>query len=196
MDRHTQFERKTAETRIAGELRLDGAGNCDIRTGVAFFDHMLGAAAKHGFFDLSLRTEGDLDVDAHHTLEDVGLVLGDALGRCLGDKAGIRRFGTAVVPMDDALSRLTVDVCGRAYCAYRVPLATPAVGGVPVLLFREFFRAFATAAACTLHVDKLAGDEPHHVLEATFKAWGRALDEALTVDPRIDGALSTKGTLG
>ncbi len=195
MQRSAQFERNTSETRICGSLSLDGAGEAHVDTGIGFFDHMLKAWAKHGMLDLELTVRGDLEVDCHHTIEDTGLVLGGALEEALGDKAGIRRFGAAVLPMDDALVRAVVDLSGRPYTAYRVALGASEVGGVPLLLFREFFRAFANTAKLTVHVDKLAGDEPHHVIEAAFKALGRALDEAKEPDPRVTGAPSTKGTL-
>lgn len=196
MDRKRDFQRETSETQIRGSLNVDGRGEAEISTGLGFFDHMLMACARHGMMDLELTVTGDLHVDAHHTVEDTGLALGAALADCLGDKAGVRRFGTAFVPMDDALLRASLDLSGRAYLAYRVPIAASEAGGIPVLLFREFFRAFAGAARLTLHLDRLAGDEPHHLLEAAFKAFGRALDEATRLTPGIEGALSTKGTLG
>lgn len=195
MERSAQFERNTNETQIRVSLCVDGRGAATVATGIGFFDHMLQAWAKHGMIDLDLKASGDLQVDPHHTIEDTGLVLGHALGDALGDKVGIRRFGSAVLPMDDALVRVVVDLSGRPYTAYRVPLAAAEVGGVPLVLFREFFRAVATSAGLTVHVDKLAGDEPHHVVEAVFKAFGRAVDEAKGADPRVIGAPSTKGTL-
>ncbi|MFW5894102.1 MAG: imidazoleglycerol-phosphate dehydratase HisB [Verrucomicrobiota bacterium] len=195
MQRSAQFERNTSETQICGSLSLDGVGNARVDTGIGFFDHMLNAWAKHGMFDLELTVRGDLEVDCHHTLEDTGLVLGGALEEALGGKVGIRRFGASVLPMDDALVRVVTDLSGRPYVAYRVALDATEVGGVPLLLFREFFRAFANSANVTVHVDKLAGDEPHHVIEAAFKALGRALDQAKEPDPRVTGVPSTKGTL-
>lgn len=196
MTRQTPFQRETKETRIRGVLKLDGTGHsAAIATGLGFFDHMLSALARHGMLDLELTAEGDLCVDAHHTMEDVGLTLGTAFAECLGDRAGVRRFGEATVPMDDALVRAVVDLSGRPFLGYRVEVDAYEVGGIAPRLFREFFQGFVNNAGIALHIDRLAGEAPHHVLEAVFKATGRALDMACGCDECVSGVPSTKGTL-
>jgi imidazoleglycerol-phosphate dehydratase len=196
MLRTAEIERKTNETAIRVRLSLDEVEPCQIETGIAFLDHMLQAFAKHGRFALTVCAKGDLQVDAHHTMEDLGLVLGQALRQALGDKSGIERFGSAAVPMDDALARVVVDLSGRPYLGYRVQPQTIEAGGVNVRLFREFFQALVNTGGVTLHIDLLAGEEIHHIIEAVFKAFGRALAQAMRVDPRVQGVLSTKGVLG
>jgi len=189
------MKRETNETRITASLVIEGGGAIDISTGLPFFDHMLTAFARHAGFDLTVDAAGDLEVDAHHTMEDTGLVLGRALRDALGERAGIVRFGSALVPMDDALARAVVDVCGRPYLVYAVKTTTLEAGGIHVRLFQEFFRALTTAAGLTLHVNLLAGEEVHHSIEAVFKAFGRALAAAAVIaDPR-GGVPSTKGVL-
>ncbi|WP_040292549.1 imidazoleglycerol-phosphate dehydratase HisB [Acetonema longum] len=195
MVRLADIERKTAETAIAAVLNLDGAGTAAIQTGVGFFDHMLTLWTRHGLFDLTLEAKGDMQVDAHHTVEDVGIVLGQAFAAALGDKQGIRRYGTAFVPMDEALATVSLDISGRPYLVYEVPLPAQKVGEFDTELAEEFLRAFAVHAGVTLHVRLLAGKNTHHILEAVFKALGRALDKASRKDERIRGVLSTKGIL-
>ncbi len=195
MNRTAAITRTTRETQVEVQLDLDDAGRCEIGTGLPFLDHMLGAFARHGYFGLVLTARGDLEVDPHHTVEDVGLVLGQALQKAAGDRAGVRRFGASLVPMDDALVRAVVDLSGRPFLAYDLGVSAGAVGGIPILLFREFFRALTTEARLNLHLTLLAGDEPHHIVEAAFKAFGRALDQALGPEPRSAGVPSTKGVL-
>ncbi len=196
MNRAATIERKTRETHIRLHLVLDGTGRAEVATGLPFFDHMAAGMARHGYFDLNLRAEGDLDVDPHHTIEDVGLVFGQALREALGERRGIRRFGMSIVPMDEALVRAVIDISGRPWLAYALHPQAAAVGGIPVLLFREFFRAVVSRAGITLHLKALAGDEPHHMFEAAFKAFGRALDQAVAPESRsADSAPSTKGIL-
>ncbi|MCK5734106.1 MAG: imidazoleglycerol-phosphate dehydratase HisB [Candidatus Latescibacteria bacterium] len=193
--RQAQIERKTAETDIALEFSVDGAGAYEIRTGIGFFDHMLGLFARHGFFDLKLVAQGDLDVDAHHTVEDVGICLGQAIHRALGDRRGIVRYGAAFVPMDEALARAALDLSGRPYLSYEVALPPSKIGDFDPGLAIGFFRAVSDHAKMNLHVDLLRGTDGHHCLEAVFKAFGRSLDQASGLDRRIEGVLSTKGTL-
>jgi imidazoleglycerol-phosphate dehydratase len=193
--RKAAVERRTQETNIKLELVLDGLGNATIASGVGFFDHLLTAMAKHGFFDLSLQAEGDYDVDYHHTIEDCGICLGQAFARAYAPAVGLKRFGNAFVPMDEALAQVTVDVSGRPYLVYNAGFAAEHIGQFPTELIEDFLQAFASNARLTLHVNLVYGRNSHHAAEAIFKALGRALDEALTLDPRIEGALSTKGTL-
>jgi len=195
MARQADIQRTTGETSIQVAIDLDGSGRADVSTGIGFFDHMLNAFARHGYFDVTVHAEGDLAVDPHHTIEDVGLVLGNAIRDAAGDKVGIHRYGWALLPMDDALVRVALDLCGRPYLVYRVQTDFQEVGGIPVLLFREFFQAVVSTAGLNLHVDRLAGDEPHHIFEAAFKGFGRALDQATCLDPRCTGTPSTKGVL-
>lgn len=193
--RQSEVQRQTKETDITVALALDGAGRAQVGTGLPFMDHMLQALARHGYFDLTVRAAGDLQVDAHHTLEDLGLVLGQAIREAVGDKAGIRRFGTAFVPMDEALARVVIDLSGRPSLGFRVQHESQTVGGFGTRLIREFFQGLTNAAGMTLHIDLLAGEEVHHIYEAIFKAFGRALDEATAREPRCVGVPSTKGAL-
>lgn len=196
MTRTAEISRATKETRIRLVLGLDGSGRAAIRTGIGFFDHMLEALARHGLLDLEVECAGDLQVDGHHTVEDVGIVLGQAIARALGDRAGIRRYADALVPLDEALVRAVVDVSGRPYLAYHVDIARwQMLGDYDVLLTPEFFRAVVLNAGLTVHLDLIRGDNPHHIVEATFKAFARALEQATRLDPRVVGVPSTKGVL-
>jgi imidazoleglycerol-phosphate dehydratase len=198
MTRSAERERNTRETRIRARLVLDGTGTAQVATGVGFFDHMLEALARHGLFDLELHCEGDLHVDSHHTVEDVGIVLGACFLEALGDKRGIVRFADALVPLDEALVRAVVDVSGRPFLHFDVPLPPEQtrIGDFDAFLSGEFWRAFAAEARITLHLDGVRGDNAHHVVEATFKAAARALDGATRLDPRRgDDVPSTKGAL-
>jgi len=196
MSRSASISRKTSETDIALTLALDGAGKGDIATGIGFLDHMLTAFARHGGFDLSVQAKGDLHIDAHHTTEDVGIVLGQAFAQALGDKRGIRRFGQSLLPMDEALAEVAVDISGRPFLAWEVAFERASLGGLDTQLFEEFFRAFAGNALITLHVTRRAGRNAHHVAEACFKGAARALRMAVEIDPRAGDAVpSTKGSL-
>ena len=194
--RRATITRTTAETDIAVEIDLDGTGTYDCETGVGFFDHMLDQLARHSLVDLKVRCTGDTHIDDHHTVEDVGIALGQALTQAMGDKRGIRRYGACLLPMDDALVRAALDLSGRPYLAWEVPFTAPAIKGFDTELVREFFQAFSTHGGLTLHVDGLRGINAHHVAEAAFKAVARALRDALETDPRkADAIPSTKGTL-
>jgi len=193
--RSASLERTTGETRINLSLSLDGEGRSDIRTGIPFFDHMLTLLSRHGLLDLEIAAKGDIEVDYHHTVEDVGITLGQALAKALGDKSGIRRYGHAYVPMDEALARVVVDCSGRPFLAYEAPRGVEAIGLFPFQLVEEFLRAVAVNAGLTLHVSILAGRDAHHMAEAVFKALGRALDIAVSHDNRVKGIPSTKGVL-
>jgi imidazoleglycerol-phosphate dehydratase len=194
--RQARIERKTKETEIALQLNLDGAGASKVRTPIPFFSHMLEAWAKHGLVDLAVEATGDVEVDIHHTVEDVGIVLGQALRQALGDKKGIVRYGTAFVPMDEALVQASVDISGRPFLVFSVPVARTRVSNFDLDMLQEFFRAFAFNAEITLHVTMHYGHNLHHIAEAVFKAVARALAEATRLDPRIAGVLpSTKGLL-
>ena len=195
MTRTAEVTRKTGETDITIKLDLDGSGTCDIATGVPFFDHMLNAFGRHGLFDLTVHAAGDVEVDAHHTVEDTGIVLGEAFAQALGNKAGITRFASETIPMDETLVMAAVDISGRgqAYCDLSVP--TERVGSFDTELAVEFFYAFARDAKLTLHVRELAGENSHHIIEAAFKAVGRAMRHACEMDPRVHGIPSTKGSL-
>jgi imidazoleglycerol-phosphate dehydratase len=194
MSRTGELKRTTRETEIEARLDLDGSGAASIATGMAFLDHMLELFTHHGRLDLTLRSKGDLEVDYHHSVEDAGLVLGECLSQALGDKSGIQRFGTAYVPLDEALSRAVVDICGRPYLRYRVRFITERVGDFPTELFEDFFRALSDRARITLHLDLIHGKNSHHVAETIFKAFGRALrDAARRTEPGL--VPSTKGTL-
>ena len=193
--RSAQIQRRTLETDIEVELTLDGTGVSEVATGVGFFDHMLTAFARHGLFDLRVKCAGDLEVDPHHSVEDVGICLGQAVDQALGDKAGVRRFGHSYVPMDDALARAVVDLSGRPYMVLDAAFEVSRVGDFPVALLREFLRAVADQGRMNLHVDVLRGTDAHHAIEAAFKAFGRALDQASGRDERVEGVPSTKGTL-
>jgi imidazoleglycerol-phosphate dehydratase len=194
--RVAEVERNTQETRIRVRVDLDGTGASHFKTGVPFLEHMLDQVARHGLVDLSIEAEGDLHIDAHHTVEDIGITLGQALARALGDKKGIRRYGHAYVPLDEALSRVVVDLSGRPGLEFHVDFTRAMIGGFDVDLFHEFFQGFVNHAAVTLHVDNLRGANAHHQAETVFKAFGRALRMALEPDPRMTGITpSTKGTL-
>jgi len=193
--RTATVERKTGETDILLTLSLDGGGTSDVRTGIPFFDHMLTLFARHGLLNLTVAAKGDIEVDYHHTVEDTGIALGQALARALGDKAGIRRYGHAYVPMDEALVRAVVDCSGRPFLAYEAPRGVEAIGLFPFQLVEEFLRAVAVNAGLTLHVSVLAGRDAHHMAEGVFKALGRAIDAAVTIDGRVSGIPSTKGVL-
>lgn len=194
MERIANIERQTKETQISLTINLDGNGVYHIQTGVGFLDHMLTALAVHGLFDLTVQATGDLHIDAHHTIEDVGIVLGQALGQAIGDKRGIFRMGHAYVPMDEALGFVAVDFSGRPYCVFNASWATPAIGQYPTDLVQHFFESVAVHAGLTLHA-KVEGRNDHHKAEALFKALGRALRTAVSLDPRRDGVPSTKGSL-
>ncbi len=195
MSRSAEILRKTAETDIQLSLQLDGQGSSRIDTGIGFFDHMLVLFAKHGLFDLQVACSGDLVVDGHHTVEDIGIALGQAFGKAFGDKAGIKRYGTAFVPMDEALAMVSLDISGRPYLVYDVQTPAAQIGEYDCELTEEFLRALAVHAGLTLHVKLLSGKNSHHIVEAIFKALGRALDEATRKDERIVGVMSTKGML-
>lgn len=187
--------RTTQETDISVEWNLDGSGKTDIHTGIPFMDHMLNLFARHGLFDLTVKAVGDLEIDEHHTMEDLGLTLGAALAQALGNKAGIRRYGHAILPMDEALVLVALDLSGRPFLVWDLVPPAVTLKGMDTRLFQEFFRAFSTASGMNLHVQLLKGEEVHHVFEAVFKALSKALDQAVTLDPRIQGVLSTKGSL-
>ena len=188
--------RNTLETRISVEVNLDGQGSKSLATGIPFLEHMLDQVARHGLVDLTITAEGDLEIDAHHTVEDIGITLGQAIAQAVGDKQGIRRYGHAYVPLDEALSRVVVDFSGRPGLAYNVRFERPRVGDFDVDLFHEFFQGFVNHAQVTLHIDNLKGDNAHHQIETVFKAFGRAIRMALEPDPRMSGLLpSTKGKL-
>ena len=195
MERIAEVERATKETEIRIKLNLGGSGKYDISTGIPFFDHMLTLFAVHGFFDLSIDASGDIDVDFHHTVEDVGLVLGDAFDKALGDRKGIRRFGHAITPMDDALSSVAVDLSKRPYLVYNLPPKANTVGSTFTSLAKEYFRAFVNRGGMNLHVNVLYGENEHHIIESIFKAVARALDQATSYDERIKDIRSSKGVL-
>ncbi len=194
--RRAKVKRDTKETRILVALDLDGKGASKLDTGLPFFDHMLDQVARHGLIDLEIKASGDLEIDAHHTVEDTGIVLGEAMAKALGDKKGVNRYGHAYVPLDEALSRVVIDFSGRPGLEYRVTYPRARVGDFDVDLIHEFFQGFVNSAAVTLHIDGLRGVNAHHVAETVFKAFGRALRMAVARDPRIEGVLpSTKGKL-
>lgn len=195
MSRTATINRETKETKISCTINLDGKGKYDISTGIGFFDHMLCGFAKHGFFDMNLKAEGDLEVDAHHTVEDVGIVLGQAIKEALGDKAGINRYGSFILPMDETLMLCALDLSGRPYFCYDVTTTVDRVGEMDTELAKEFFYAVSYSAGMNLHIKMLAGDNNHHILEAMFKAFAKALDQATKYDSRLEGVLSTKGTI-
>jgi imidazoleglycerol-phosphate dehydratase len=188
--------RNTKETQIRVQLNLDGTGAATLSTGIGFFDHMLDQIARHGLFDLNISAQGDLHIDGHHTVEDVGITLGQAVAQAVGDKAGLTRYGHAYVPLDEALSRVVIDLSGRPGLHMRVPFKSGMVGGFDTQLAYEFFQGFSNHAGVTLHIDNLHGDNAHHQCETVFKAFGRALRMAVTIDPRSIGVVpSTKGSL-
>lgn len=193
--RAAKVERQTTETTVTVDLKLDGGGASEIATGIGFFDHMLTLWARHGLFDLQLEADGDLYVDGHHTVEDTGIVLGQAIHQALGDKVGIRRYGNAFVPMDEALVQVCLDISGRPFVSIAHYSCRGKIGEFDAELLPEFLRAVATHAGLTLHVRILAGENGHHVVEGVFKAFARALDEACRVDSRIQGVMSTKGVI-
>ncbi|MBI5411033.1 MAG: imidazoleglycerol-phosphate dehydratase HisB [Nitrospirae bacterium] len=193
--RRAMITRRTTETQVKVDLALDGRGRGRIETTIPFLDHMLALLAKHGFFDLSVQARGDTEIDDHHTVEDVGIVLGEAIKQALGKKEGIRRFGFASVPLDETLAQVTVDLSGRPYLVYRVELPQRRIKALDLGLFEDFFQALVTHAAMNLHVNLLYGRNPHHMLEAVFKALAKALDQATSLDGRVSGVLSTKGSL-
>ncbi len=193
--RSAEIERKTRETSVSLALRLDGTGRAESKTGVPFLDHMLESFARHGFFDLKVEAKGDLHIDEHHTVEDVGIVLGRAFRQALGDRSGIKRFGEASVPLDEALCTAVVDVSGRSYLGYNVPIGQERVGNFQTELVRDFMKAMSDEVGMNLHLNLSSGRNPHHIIEATFKALARAMDQATSLEPRISGVLSTKGTL-
>jgi len=194
--RSASVERNTLETQITVAVNLDGSGECRLDTGIPFLEHMLDQVARHGLIDLDIVAKGDLHIDAHHTVEDIGITLGQAVAKAVGDKKGINRYGHAYVPLDEALSRVVVDFSGRPGLEFHVDFTRAAVGGFDVDLFLEFFQGFVNHAAVTLHVDNLRGHNSHHQAETVFKAFGRALRMALMADPRAAGATpSTKGVL-
>ena len=195
MSRTGLARRKTAETDVAVELNLDGVGRHDVQTEIPFLDHMLAQLAKHGLFDLNVKAKGDLQVDLHHTVEDVGIALGEAFGQAMGDKRGIRRFGSALVPLDEALAQVVIDISGRPYLVYHAPQLTGRIGNFDVALIKEFMRAFAIQMKVNLHISILYGENLHHCVEAVFKALAKSLDLATAIDPRIGDIPSTKGSL-
>jgi len=195
MSRQASIKRNTKETQISLSLNLDGKGISEISTGIGFFDHMLEGFARHGFFDMKLQIDGDLHVDGHHSVEDCGIVLGQALKEALGDKKGIKRFGDCILPMDETLVLCAVDLSGRPYLNFDANFTTDRVGYLETELIREFFYAVSYAAGINLHIKVLDGQNNHHMIEAMFKAFAKALNEAVTLDERIEDVLSTKGSL-
>jgi len=196
MKRKAKIERKTKETDISLLLNLDGVGPSRVDTGIPFMDHMLELMAAHGFMEIDLKARGDREIDDHHTVEDLGICLGMALKESLGNKGGIKRYGESTVPMDEALARIVIDISNRPILVYRVTLNKSTTGTFDIGLVKEFFRALATHAGITLNINLLSGDEPHHIAEAIFKAFGRALDQATGIEARLSGNLpSTKGVL-
>lgn len=195
MSGSSEIKRKTKETALALSIQLYGTGKSRIETGIGFFDHMLEGFAKHGFFDLTCKVEGDLIVDGHHTVEDTGIVLGEAIKEAIGDKKGIKRFGSCILPMDDALALCAVDLSGRPYLSFECEFETERVGYLDTQLVREFFYAVSYSAGMNLHLKMLSGHNDHHKIEAMFKAFAKALDMAVSKDERIKEVLSTKGTL-
>ena len=195
MDRTASISRTTSETDIAVTLNLDGSGRSDIDTGIGFFDHMLRSFAKHGFFDLTVQVKGDLEVDCHHTIEDTGIVFGEAIKKALDDKKGIRRYGSFALPMDETLVLTALDLSGRPYLCFDADFTVDKVGEFDTEMVREFFYAVSYGSMMNLHLKKLHGENNHHMIEAAFKAFAKALDEATSMDPRITDVLSTKGAL-
>ena len=195
MAREAKVNRVTKETEIQLSLQIDGSGKSKIATGIGFFDHMLEGFAKHGFFDLDVEVKGDLHVDGHHTVEDTGIVLGQAIAEAIGDKKGIKRYGNFILPMDDALVLCAIDLCGRPYFQYDLEFPTEKIGEFDSELIREFFYAISYKCGMNLHMKMLSGVNSHHIAEAAFKAFAKALDQACGMDGRIDGILSTKGSL-
>lgn len=195
MERRVSLERNTNETKIKMTLNLDGSGRANVKTGIGFFDHMLISFARHGFFDLDLLVDGDLEVDTHHTVEDTGIVLGKAIKEAVGDKKGMVRYGSVILPMDEALLLCSLDLCGRPYLVYDVTLDREYVGDLETEMIREFFYAVCYGAEMNLHIRQFCGMNHHHIIEAAFKSFAKALDAACALDPRITDILSTKGSL-
>ncbi len=193
--RIAEVSRKTSETDIKIRLNLDGSGQANVHTGIGFFDHMLNSFARHGLFDLEVNVDGDLDVDCHHTIEDTGIVLGEAIKQAVGDKKGIKRFGYFILPMDESLVLASLDLSGRPYLNYQVPLTVERVGQMDTEMVKEFFYAISYSCGMNLHLKLLDGSNNHHIIEAAFKAFAKALDEAVSYDSRIQDVLSTKGSL-
>ena len=193
--RRAEIERKTAETQISIKLNLDGEGKCDIATGIGFLDHMLTLLAKHSFMDLTVKAKGDLEVDSHHTVEDIGIVLGEALREALGDKSGIHRYGNCFIPMDETLAQVCLDFSGRPFLVFDAEIPKIQLGNYDAEMTEEFFRAVAVHCGLTLHIRVLYGSNVHHIIEAIFKAFARAVAEAAAVDPRVKGVMSSKGVL-
>jgi imidazoleglycerol-phosphate dehydratase len=194
--RQASVERNTLETQIQASVNLDGTGQCELDTGVPFLEHMLDQVARHGLIDLNIVAKGDLHIDAHHTVEDIGITLGQAVAKAIGDKKGIVRYGHAYVPLDEALSRVVIDFSGRPGLEYNVKFTRASIGGFDVDLFHEFFQGFINHANVTLHIDNLSGNNAHHIAETVFKAFGRAVRMAIADDPRMQGVMpSTKGSL-
>ena len=193
--RSAVMKRKTKETEIALEFTLDGTGKSQIETGIGFFDHMLDSFCRHGFFDMKLSVKGDLDVDSHHTVEDTGIVLGQAIKSALGDKQGISRYGSFLLPMDETLVLCAIDLSGRPYLVFDGEYTVDRIGSMDTELVKEFFYAISYSAGMNLHIRKISGVNNHHIIEATFKAFAKALDAACRVDERVQGVLSTKGTM-
>ena len=193
--RAAKVTRTTKETDITLELTIEGTGKGAIATGLPFLDHMLTLMTAHGFFDLTLNAKGDIEIDGHHTVEDIGIVLGEAFNRALGDRKGIKRYGKSLVPMDEALASVVIDFSNRPFLVYRVGFKRQSTGGFDIELVQEFFRAFANKSGATLHINLLYGENTHHITEAIYKAFGQALDEATALDERISGVRSTKGAL-
>jgi imidazoleglycerol-phosphate dehydratase len=196
MKRHSKIDRKTKETEIHLKLNIDGSGLSQVKTGIPFMDHMLRLLTAHGFMDMELTASGDVEIDDHHTVEDLGICLGSAIKEALGEKRGIRRYGMATIPMDEALARVVIDISNRPVLAYRVSLKKRTTGRFDVGLIKEFFHALVVNAGITMHIDLLAGEEPHHVSEAIFKAFGKAFDQSSSLENRLGGNVpSTKGLL-
>lgn len=195
MDRIAEITRNTNETKIHMTLNLDGSGRADVHTGIGFFDHMLNSFARHGFIDLSVTVDGDLEVDTHHTIEDTGIVLGQAILKAVGDKKGIVRYGSQILPMDESLVLCALDLCGRPYLVYDLNLDREKVGDLETEMVREFFYAVSYGAQMNLHLKQISGLNNHHIIEAAFKAFAKALDAAVASEPRLTGVLSTKGSL-
>lgn len=195
MNRTAECTRETKETEISVVLNLDGTGKTDIQTGIGFFDHMLNGFARHGLFDLYVKVKGDLDVDCHHTIEDTGIVLGQAIRQALGDKSGIRRYGHSILPMDETLVLSAIDLSGRPYLKYDASFTSEKIGGMDTEMIREFFYAISYSGMMNLHLRVLDGENNHHMAEALFKSFGKSLDMAVQEEPRIDGAWTTKGSL-
>ncbi len=193
--RTAALDRKTAETQVTVKLNLDGSGNCEIDTGIGFLDHMLTLLAKHSFMDLAVKAKGDLEVDSHHTVEDIGIVLGDSLREALGDKAGIHRYGNCFIPMDETLAQVCLDFSGRPFLVFGAEIPKVQLGSYDTEMTEEFFRAVAMHCGLTLHIRVLYGSNVHHIIEAIFKAFARALAEAAANDPRVEGVMSSKGVL-